>query len=70
MRGNLRGIATRLERITAGVQMGCGRDHLRIKSFVGDEPEAALTRPDGDEPCVCFCGAPLQFLTIIHEAQS
>jgi hypothetical protein len=60
----------RLERITAGVQVGCGRDHLRIKSVIGDEPEGALTCSDGNEPRACVCGAPIRFLEIVHEMQS
>ena len=71
MRGNLRGMLSRVDRLSQGLHPPeCDGNHIRLgMSFVhGDEPVPAW--PDPDAPETCACGAPLEYRRVIHELWS
>lgn len=68
MRGNLRGMLSRVNRLSQSLQPPvCDGNHQRLgMSFVyGDEPVPPW--PDQDAPETCECGESLEYRRVIHE---
>jgi len=63
MRGSLRGILSRVERMGTEVrQHGCGGDHTRTKISFVDGDQAPPPWPEAGAPQECACGEPLEYL--------
>lgn len=71
MRGNLRGVLTRVQRMSVDVKRGdCGKDHhrLRVTMVWGDGPVPAW--PEPDTPRTCACGQPFAFRHVIDQLEA
>jgi hypothetical protein len=67
MRGSLRGIAARVERLADDARReGCSGVHTRVKvsQTWGDDPVPAWPEPDA--PRICTCGQPMTYSHVVH----
>lgn len=68
MRGNLRGVLTRVNRLSQGAQQSvCDGNHTRLRVSVVEGDEPVPPWPDRDAPETCECGEPLKYRRVIHE---
>jgi hypothetical protein len=66
MRGNLKGIRSRVERLGQAFRSACTGEHCRCAIFHVREDEPGPEWPAPGAPVACGCGERIQYRRVIH----